>query len=238
MIVVGKMGVGKSAFCNILLGSSRFKSEDSLSAVTTNVQAGCADRGNRNVFVIDTPGFRDGEKTSDQEVVEMAGHICEHFLRISPGFHCIVLVLNADERFTREDKEIVDDVKKVFGDDVMHHMILVFTRCKDGDDLDKLTKTSDPQFKGLLKEINNRVFPIFRDCTDYEKKDHADAFFKMVDTLCIDIGALYTNEMLLEAWRLVESQIKTPQDRLKIKDLQKKLDSLHLVRFFLNLFRT
>ncbi|XP_048749483.2 GTPase IMAP family member 7-like [Ostrea edulis] len=238
MIVVGKMGVGKSAFCNILLGSARFRSQDSWSPVTTNVQAGCVDRGNRNIFVIDTPGFRDGEKTSDQEIVEMAGHICEHFLRISPGFHCIVLMLNADERFSREDKEIIDDVKKVFGNDVMDHMILVFTRCTSDDDLSKLTKTTDPDFKKLLEEVKGRVFAIFRDCADYEKQERVNSFCKMVDDLCKDIGALYTNEMLLEAWRVVESEIKTPQDRLKIKDLQKKIDSLHLVRYFLNLFRS
>ncbi|XP_062597913.1 GTPase IMAP family member 6-like [Saccostrea cucullata] len=238
MIVVGKMGVGKSSLCNTLLGLNRFEYGDSMSAVTITAQVGCVDRFKRNIFVIDTPGFRDLDKTSDQEIIELASHICEHMLRISPGFHCIAMVLNADERFSSEDKEVIEDVKKVFGNNVMDHMILVYNKCNGQEDIENLLKTTNPEFCKLLAEVNGRVFPVYRDSADYEKQACARAFFERVDALCSDMGAIYTNEMLLEAWKAVENEIKTPHDRMRIKDLQKKIDRLRLVRYFLNLFRS
>lgn len=214
IIVMGKMGVGKSSFCNTLFGKQSFTSADSFAAGTSTAKVDGTRIHDRHILVVDTPGFRDNGTTREKEVVSAVKNIAECFLRISPGFHCIVFVISNGARFTRDDKEVLDDIVKVFGEEVYGHMILVFTQAPDKTELlQKLKKAKGP-LQDLLQKVENRVFAVEN---TQASSGTAELFFKDVDRLILQKRKIFGNEMLIKAWLAIEKYIKDPEDRLKIQ---------------------
>ena len=62
---------------------------------------------------------------------------------VSPGLHALLIVLRADVGFTPEEARTVDQIRGLFGDDIMRHVIIVFTH---GDSLGR---------NGIHERLNN-----------------------------------------------------------------------------------
>ncbi|XP_061190003.1 GTPase IMAP family member 7-like [Saccostrea echinata] len=225
------MGVGKSAFCNTLTGEKLFDPERALHSVTKAADLKVTERFGREILLIDTPGF--GNKERHKEIVEFIEGVGELFLRFAPGFHCIAFVLSFEARITRDDIELLEDVKRILGKDVMGHIILVFTRCPSQSALEEKLKTACSQFKNILKEVEYRVYGVENETGDLNML--AQNFFRMVDDLCINQRKkIYTSDMLLKAWKIVKDEVQSTSDRMKISNVQEKVELLGIFQFFVS----
>ena len=91
----------------------------------------------------DTPGVCDTHRSLE----EVHKEICKSVATVTPGPHAVIMCLRCDRRFTDEEYQAYEQLKKLFGEGLKDYMILVFNG------LDQAG--SKPDFEKMGQKIKN-----------------------------------------------------------------------------------
>ncbi|ESO91216.1 hypothetical protein LOTGIDRAFT_228739 [Lottia gigantea] len=195
IILLGKSGIGKSSLGNYLLGAKKFKTSIMEERRTKECHIELTD----HMVVMDTPGFFSTLRSDVDVAKEIMNTIKVNRLLI----HIYILVLSADERFSGDEKESLEFIKKLFGENVIKNLIIVFTG-KDSLEDDEF------QFPRCLPQLPYFIL----DCKDRKQEVVEEIRTKICSEKYNNIPAVFDVDHV--DWTAIEKEERRRKDSAKL----------------------
>ncbi|XP_073763252.1 GTPase IMAP family member 8 [Danio rerio] len=117
IVLLGASGAGKSSMGNAILGAEVFKESGTRES---EMQRGRVE--DRNISIIDTPGFFNTHLTDE----ELQNEMMKSLYLCYPGPHVFLLIINL-ENLTDDHRNIVQEILESFGPQAMKFTMVLFT---------------------------------------------------------------------------------------------------------------
>lgn len=149
-MLLGASSVGKSATGNVILGRKAFK--------VTRTRASEIQRGrveDRNISVIDTPGFFTTELTDE----ELQNEMMKSVSLCHPGPHVFLLIINL-ENMKEEERKLVKQIQKYFGPQAFKFTLVLFIGREQLSNKEWMVFMLSTKFQELVRHCRDKYHAI------------------------------------------------------------------------------
>jgi len=167
ILILGKVGVGKSSFFNCLKDPTIEAIKQSLTAVTQHaiLQPFTIIIGNDyfTINLVDTPGLREYGKNARSDV-KITESIIECIERDITKLHILLICVSTTERFTNDDFIAIRTLVENFCVDNKLAILICITKSENKPEKwfeDRIKEIEEHEFFIYLKEEKNKIYYLF-----------------------------------------------------------------------------
>lgn len=221
VVLLSLPGEGKSSCGNTILGSDRFRTDCSFQHVTTVSESISAMVENRQIMVVDTPGFSAAVLTPRK----MYNEILNSIKKADPGPHAFIIVVRIG-RITEANIKLFEMLPIVFGKGALKYTMIIFTH---GDQLKGRSINNliieDHRMSKLVSMCENR-YCVFDNTKTTNREQVRHLLMKIDRMVTANDGLHYTPEMFYEVQNMkVKLSVKAQEFLEWFKSLLKELDT-------------
>ncbi|RXN23613.1 GTPase IMAP family member 8-like protein [Labeo rohita] len=206
IVLLGVSGAGKSPTANAILGGEVFKESRTRES---EIKTGIVE--DRNISIIDTPGFFTSHLTDE----EMKKQMMKSLYFAHPGPHVFLLIIKL-ETFREEQRNMVEKIQENFGEEALKFTMVLFVGREKVSRrvLNQIIESEKTQkilnhFKGRFYVINSK-----NECDSSQ----ITKLLKSIDEMVKNNGEQhYSNEIYLKNMRKLREEERMKQAEMRLK---------------------
>ncbi|XP_056315247.1 uncharacterized protein LOC130230282 [Danio aesculapii] len=193
IVLLGASGAGKSSMGNAILGREAFKESTTRES---EIQRGRVE--DRNISIIDTPGFFNTHLTAE----ELQNQMMKSLDLCSPGPHVFLLIINL-ENFMDDHWNIVQEILKNFDPQALKFTMVLFTRREKLSIREWTHFKQNAKFQKLIDDFRSK-YHVIDSTNDIKQTEITELLEKIDETIRYNKEQHFSNNANLKS--LIKSQ--------------------------------
>lgn len=210
IVMLGKIGNGRSSTGNSLLGGKLFETKRGSAAVTSRPTLKSGFRDGKKYIIVDTPGFFDPE-TSVKDLLLLT----QTAVQLCPKVHAFLIIFNAAARLSEEETLLPLLLTVALGQQFFGHAITVFTHGNEFETYNEFNDflTESEKMQAMIKDCGGHFCKIENKNVNC---DDVNVLLQKIEMLCQNGNKNYQkSEKEFAFYReVIQEAFKVPADKV------------------------